>query len=242
MNGGYVEDYNMNTGLGAPGTLPPTVLLNAVKSIMCLRGQLLDGNSKIASGEISIESLPGANPAEGFQIPHNVSNSQPVILNDPTTGVVETQPGLAIDPATAIGFRYDTQAFFTELRTLRSLRASWVQQWAVLYPQIITQLSILGAALPTKGVFYSSIPGGSQNPAVNIAFFMLVVMVNTNLVQPLKSGGVVYNYNITQFAGPVSSGSPAIVNPIVQAALTNRKIGEGWPKTRGKAQTFGSNK
>lgn len=240
QGGGYLEDYNMKLSLGAPGTLPPVPVLNAVKSIVCLRGQLLEGNSKIANGEISVETLPGANPAEGFQIPHNVPNSYPVVLNDPTTGTAETTIGVANDPEQAIAYRLDTQAFFTELRTLRSLRASWVNQWAVLYPNINTQLGIWGAALPTAGTLYTSFPTGINNPAGMIAYFMLLVMVNTNLVQNLKSGGVVYNYQITPFSNPNSSGSPQVYNPVLAAQLTRRKVGEGWPKTRGKMQTFGT--
>ncbi|HUD11070.1 MAG TPA: hypothetical protein VMS08_01560, partial [Candidatus Saccharimonadia bacterium] len=93
QGGGYIEDYNMLISLGAPGTLPPTAVLNAVKSIICLRGQLLEGNSKIANGEISIETLPGINPPEGYQIPHNVPGSYPIVLKDPTTAVLETTIG-----------------------------------------------------------------------------------------------------------------------------------------------------
>lgn len=238
--GGYVEDYNLNINLGAPGTLPPTGVLNAVNSICCLRGQLLDGGSKIANGEISIETLPGANPPEGFQIPHNVPSSYPINLNDPTTGTIETIPDITKDPEQAIAWRFDTQAFFTELRTLRSLRSTWVAQWNVLYPNIVTQLGIWGANLPQRGTIITAFPGGSTNPALNIAYFTLVVMVNTNLVQTQKSGGVAYNFNLLPFAGPNSSASPVIANPILQGTLTRRKVGEGWPKTRGKMQTFGT--
>jgi len=239
-SGGYLEDYNMKLALGAPGTLPPTPVLNAVKSIVCLRGQLLEGNSKIANGEISIETLPGMNPAEGFQIPHNVPNSYPVVLNDPTTNAVETTIGVANDPEQCIAYRLDTQAFYTELRTLRSIRASWVNQWGVLYPAIVAQLGIWGAALPAAGNLYTSFPVGINNPAGMIAYFMLVVMVNTNLVQNLKSGGTVYNFQVTPFASPNSSGSPQVLNPLVVPTLARRKVGEGWPKTHGKMQTFGT--
>lgn len=240
QGGGYVEDYNMRLSLGAPGVLPPVPVLNAVRSIITLRGQLLEGNSKIANGEISIDTVTGVDPPEGFNVPHNVPNSYPVVLNDPTSGTVETTIGVANDPEQAIAYRLDTQAFFTELRTLRSLRASWVNQWGVLAPNIQTQLGIWGANLPAAGTLYTSFPAGINNPAGMIAWFMLLVMVNTNLVRPLKSGGVMYNFDIIPFSNPNSSGSPAVVNPILQPQLTRRKVGTGWPKIQGKMQTFGT--
>jgi hypothetical protein len=239
--GGYVEDYNLLLGLGAPGVLPSVQALNAVKSILCLRGQLLEGNSKIANGEISIETLPGQNPPEGFQIPHNVSNSQPVVLNDPTTGTVEVAIGIANDQEQCIAFRLNTNSGFTELRTLRSIRATWVNQWPVLLNNIQTQLGIWGAALPAAGTLITSYPAGINNPAGMIAYFMLVVMVNTNLVQEKPLPTSVTSFNILPFATPSSSGSPAVVNPILVPTLARRKVGEGWPKTRGKMQTFGTN-
>lgn len=241
QGGGYLEDYNINIALGAPGTLPPVAVLNAVKSIVCLRGQIAEGNSKIANGEISIETLPGMNPAEGFQIPHAVANSFPVVLNDPTSGTPETIPGVANDPEQCIAYRLDTGAGASELRTLRSIRASWVNQWAVLYPNIVAQLGIWGANLPTPGTAITSFPAGINNPAGMIAYFMLVVMVNTNLVQNKPTSRSVTSFQLTTWKTPMSSGiSPAAINPILVPQLARRKVGEGWPKIHGKMQTFGT--
>lgn len=240
QGGGYIEDYNMLISLGAPGTLPPTAVLNAVKSIICLRGQLLEGNSKIANGEISIETIPYQNPPEGFQIPHAVANSYPMVLNDPTTNAAETTIGVANDPEQCISYRLDTNTGYTELRTLRSIRASWVNQWAILYPNINTQLGIWGAALPAAGTLITSFPAGINNPAGMIAYFMLVVMVNTNLVQNKPLPTSVTSFNLLPFRQPNSSGSPQVYNPILQPNLARRKVGEGWPKTKGKMQTFGT--
>ena len=239
QGGGYLEDYNLDPAMGAPGTVPPAPVLNAVKSIYCLRGQLLDGNSKMANGEISIETLPGQNPAEGYQIPHNITNSYPVLLNDPTTGAAETTIGVSNDPEQCIAFRI-AYGFYTELRTMRSLRASWVNQWAVLGPNISTQLQIWGSARPAQGALITSFPPGINNPAGMIAYFMLVVMVNTVLVQNKPNPRSVLNFELTQPTPPNSSGSAQVVNPILSQYLTRRKIGEGWPKTRGKMQTFGT--
>lgn len=240
QGGGYLEDYNLLTAPAGPTAYPSTQILYTIKSIACLRGQLLEGNSKIANGELSIETLPGMNPAEGFQVPHNVANSVPIVLNDPATGTIETQPGVAIDPTQAIAWRLDTQSFFTELRTLRSLRSSWVNNWGLLYPNINTQLGIWGAALPANGTLITAFPGGSTNPALCIAYFMLYVLVSTKLVQNVNSGGYTSSFTVTPYAAPNSSGSPAIVNPIVVPALTRRLVGEGWPKTKGKMQSFGT--
>lgn len=240
QGGGYLEDYNMLLALGAPGTLPPVPVLNAVKSIVCLRGQLLEGNSKIANGEISIDTIPGQDPAEGFQIPHAVPSSYPVVLNDPTTGTAETTPGIANDAEQAISYRFDTNTGYSELRTLRSLRASWVSQWAVLYPNINTQLGVWGAVLPTAGTLITGYPAGINNPAGMIAYFMLVVMVNTNLVRNQPTSRSVTSFDVLPFRTPNSSGSPRVINPILSPVLTRRKVGEGWPKTKGKMQTFGT--
>lgn len=238
--GGYLEDYNLNTVVNSPTQAMDAGTLNAVKAIVCLRGQLLEGNSKIANGEISIETIPGQNPAEGFNIPHNVANSSPVLLNDPSSGYAETQIGIAIDSEQAIAYRLNTQIGFSELRTLRSLRATWVNQWGVLYPNINTQLGIWGAMLPARQGVITGYPAGINNPAGMIAYFMLVVLVNTQLIQPLASGGYTYNFEATPYATPSSVLSPSVINPIMVPQLTRRKIGEGWPKTRGKMQSFGT--
>jgi hypothetical protein len=240
QGGGYLEDYNMLQSLGAPGTLPTTQVLQAVKWITCLRGQLLDGNSKIANGEISIESLPGVNIAEGFQIPHAVPNSFPVVQNDPTTNVAETTIGVANDPEQSIAYRLDTQTGYTELRTLRSLRSSWVSQWGVLYPNIVAQLGIWGAAAPANLANPPAYPVGINNPAGKIAYFMLFLLRNTQLVQNKPLPTSVTSFLVTPFSAPNSSGSPAVINPVVVPQLARRKVGEGWPKTHGKMQTFGT--
>lgn len=240
QGGGYLEDYNILQSLGAPGTLPPVAVLQAVKWIVCLRGQLLEGNSKIANGEISIETIPGINPAEGFQIPHAVANSYPVVMNDPTTGVAETTIGQASDAEQCIAYRLDTGNGFSELRTLRSIRATWVNQWGVLYPNINTQLGYWGAAAPASLAVSPTYPVGINDPAGKIAYFMLFLLRNTQLVQnkPLRTS--VTSFQLQTFAAPNSSGSPAVINPILSPQLARRKIGEGWPKTRGKMQTFGT--
>lgn len=240
QGGGYLEDYNLLLQNAAPGTTPPAAVLNAVKSIVILRGKLLEGNSKIANGEISIETLPGINPPEGYQIPHNVPGSYPIVLKDPTTAVLETTIGVANDPEQCIAYRLDTQLGYSELRTLRSIRASWVNQWATLYPQIITQLAGLTTALPAPQTLITSFPGGSTDPAFCIAYFMLVVLVNTNFVKPFPLPNSVTTFTILNYKNPSSSGSPVVVNPILIPALARRKVGEGWPKTHGKAQTFGT--
>jgi|SRR5579871_379006 len=240
QGGGYIEDYNMLLGLGSPGTLPPTPVLNAVNWITQLRGQLLEGNSKIANGEISIETIPYQNPPEGFQIPHAVANSFPKYLNDPTSGVLETDIGIANDPEQAIAYRLNTGLGQSELRTLRSLRASWVNQWSVLYPNINTYLGIQGAQAPPNITLAPTYGAWNLNPAAMISYFMILLLNNTNLVQNKPTSRSVTSFNLIPFAQPNSSGSPMVINPIVTNQLARRKVGEGWPKTHGKMQTFGT--
>lgn len=249
QGGGYLEDYNLLQSLGTTPVASNQKVLNAVKSIFCLRGQLLDGNSGIANGEISIETIPGMNPPEGFQIPHSfpttnpVTKYYPVLLNDPTTNVAETVINVAQDPGTAIGWRLDTQNFFTELRTLRSLRSTWVQQWGVLFPQINTALGNLSVTPPAAGALltsFSVLGAQAAYPAWCIAYYMLVVLVNTQLVQYFPNRSSVTGFTVTPYGTGNSATSPATVNPIISQQLTYRKIGEGWPKTRGKMQSFGT--
>ena len=247
--GGFVEDYNLNPTLGTTPVASNQKVLNAVKSIYCLRAQLLDGNSEVANGEISIETLPGMNPAEGFQIPHSFPTTipptiyYPTLLQDPTSGTLETTINVAADPGTCVAWRLDTQNFVSELRTLRCMRSTWVQQWGVLYPNLVSAIGNLGVNPPVAGNLYTSFPtyrSSKTTPDGCIAFFMLVVLVNTALVQNVTTNTSVTAFNITPYGLPNSTGSPATVNPIVARDLTYRKIGEGWPKTRGKMQTFGT--
>ena len=249
QGGGYLEDYNLNPILGGAPVASTQKVLNAVKSIFCLRGQLLDGNSGIANGEISIETIPGMNPPEGFQIPHSfpvtnpVTKYYPIEMNDPTSGMLETVINVAQDPGTAIGWRLDTQNFFTELRTLRSLRSTWVQQWGVLLPQLVNALGNLGVTPPTAGNLYTSfspLGANSTNPAWCIAYYMLVVLVNTALVQYYPNRSSVTAFTVTPYGLPNTATSPQTVNPLISQQLTYRKIGEGWPKIHGKMQSFGT--
>lgn len=243
-NGGYVEDYALYLD-GYPANPsaqePPLGIQYLMKSIYCLRGQLLDGQSKMANAELSVETLPGQNPPEGFQLPHNIPNSQPIVLADPMTGSVEAVPTVAIDPATAIAWRLDTQLGYSDLRTLRSLRANWVNEWSTLYTQINTQLAGLSASPPViTGSAITTFPGLSTNPAFCIAYFMALVLGGTQLIKPVSSGGYPYVFNTQTYKTPNSSGSPVVINPIVSNTLTKRNVGEGWPKTRGKMQSFGT--
>jgi len=240
QGGGYQEDYALNIACPTPTTYPSASVLQIMKNLYCLRGQLLDGNSKMANAELSIETVPGANPAEGFNVPHGVLNSYPILLNDPTTGVIEPQIGFATDPGTCLAYRLDTQAGFTELRTLRSMRASWVNQWGTLYNQLLTQIGAWGANPPNPTAANTTFPGGTTNPASCIAYFLVMVMKSTLLIQNQKSGGVIYQFGALTWATPNSVNSPIVYNPILQSNLTYRKVGEGWPKTRGKMQTFGT--
>lgn len=83
-SGGYVEDYNL---LLAPQNLtspPYTAVLQVLYNIIKWRGFLLEGNSKIANGVLSIETVVGMNPPEGFMVPHQLAG-YPVVMNDPTT-------------------------------------------------------------------------------------------------------------------------------------------------------------
>jgi hypothetical protein len=194
----------------------------------------------MANAELSIETVPGINPPEGFNVPHNIPNSFPILLNDPTTQVIEPVIGFAGDPGTAIAWRLDTQAGYTELRTLRSLRASWVNQWGALSSQINVQLGAWGANPPVPTNANTTFPGGTTNPASCIAFFMVMVLKSTLLIQNVKSGGTVFIFNDIPWATPNSVNSPQVFNPILQPNLTYRKVGEGWPKTHGKMQTFGT--
>lgn len=249
QGGGYQEDFALLPSLGGTPVASNQKVLNAAKSIYCLRGQLLDGNSGMANAEISIETLPGINPPEGFQIPHSfpvtspVTKYYPIVLNDPTTNVLETTINVAADPGTAIGWRLDTQNFLTELRTLRSLRSTWVQQWGVLLPQIQNAIGNLSVTPPAAGALLTSFsPLGAQAayPAWCIAYYMLVVLVNTALVSNVKTNTSVTAFNIQPYLTGNSSASPVTINPIMSQNLTYRKIGEGWPKTHGKMQTFGT--
>jgi hypothetical protein len=240
QGGGYLEDYNLNGGTGIPPTLPAQGVLNVVKWILCLRGQLLEGNSKIANGEISVETVPGVNPPEGFQIPHAVPNSSPILLPDPTTGTLETQVQVANDPEQCIAYRLNVGTGTSELRTLRSIRASWVNQWEVLYSNIVAQLGIMGAQPGPNLTLAPAFPVGLTNPAQYIAYFLLLLRANTNFVQYTPNPRSVLGFSLLPFLAPNSSGSPAVANPILVPQLARRKVGEGWPKTRGKMQTFGT--
>lgn len=240
QGGGFQEDYALNLPCATPTTYPVTSVLQVMKNLYCLRGQLLDGNSKMANAELSIETQPGINPAEGFNVPHGVPNSYPILLNDPTTQVIEPVIGVAIDPGTCMAFRFDTQVGYTELRTLRCMRASWVNQWGTLSGQINAQIGAWGQNPPNPTIANTTFPGGTTNPASCIAYFMVMVLKSTLLIQNTPTTRSFGLFNAIPWASPNSVNSPVVYNPILQPILTYRKVGEGWPKTRGKMQTFGT--
>lgn len=241
QGGGYMEDYNLAIG-PTPATPPPSPyvpqpsaqVLQVLYNIIKYRGSLLEQNSKIANGVLSVETIVSKNPPEGYMIPHQ-SAGYPIPMQDPTTGAIEQTANAAIDPAQCMYFKYTVSNLAnTEAHWLRSIRATWVNQFATLGPAIQAYINANGAASYVNAPYAPL----STNPAYAIGYFMLYLRDNTYFIQINKSGGVNFQFTPLPYATVLPSVGQVCCPTLV--GLARKKVGEGWPKIHGRAQNFGS--
>lgn len=234
QGGGYQEEYNLLLTPSGLTTAPSPAVLQVVYNIIKYRGSLLEANSKIANGVISIETLISANPPEGYQVPHQ-SAGYPIPMNDPTTNAIEITPAVAIDPQQCMAFKFTAvNLLYTQYHWLRSIRSTWVNQFATLQTNVQAYINTNGTA-SFQNAGYAPL---STNPAFAIGYFMLYLRDNTQLIQNAVSGGIEYGFTGTAFAkqlpGVNQTCSPTLTG------LARKKVGEGWPKIKGRATNFGS--
>lgn len=234
QGGGYQETYNLLIQPVSLTAAPGANVLQVLYNIIQYRGSLLDANSKIANGVLSIETLISTNPPEGFQVPHQ-SAGYPIPMNDPTTAALEKTPAASIDPAQCMAFKFTTvNLLYSDYHWLRSLRSTWVNQFATLQANVQAYINTNGTA-SYANAGYSPL---SSNPAYALGYFMLYLRDNTQLVQNAVSGGVEYGFTGTAYAKQLP-GATQICCPTL-VGLARKKVGEGWPKIKGRAQNFGS--
>lgn len=236
QGGGYLEDYNLAIAPVSATAAPTPQVLQVLYNIVNYRGILLENNSKIANGVLSIETIVSMNPPEGYQVPHQAAG-YPTPMNDPTSNALEKVPAAALDPQQCMAFKFTASNYqSTEYHWLRSIRSTWVNQFPTLGPAIQAYINANGSTNYQNAGFLTL----SANPAYAIGYFMLYLRDNTSFIQPLKSGGNNYNYNFNQISFlQALPGLPNTYCPTL-IGLARKKVGSGWPKIHGKMQSFGT--
>ena len=219
--GGYVEDVNLSTTPTAAGAAPDPGALAQCAAIAQLRGYMLEGNSRIANMVLSRESAPGNNPPEGFELQHAMAGV-PTQLTSLITSEIEDGIELASDPAQAIQYQLNTYQGVIETRTIRSVRASWISMFGALLPTITFPNA------PTDAAPDGTVPGPT------LGQYMGYIRDNSVLIQKTPTLGS--PFNAMPFPTAVIAGVTPI--PITVTGTTRKKVGYGWPKTRGRKATF----
>jgi hypothetical protein len=216
--GGYLEDYDL---LAAVGSF--SAAYSAMTAIATLRGALLEAGSRIANMVLSVETAAGTNPAEGYELAHNLAGV-PQLMKDPVSAVLESNIALTSDPKQCIVWHLDTGLGQTPGRTLRSIRSTWVANNALL----VSGIAPLGYNAAT------TTPPVANTPAAAISNFFSFIRDNTVLIQLTPSGP--QPFAAIPFAARFVSGPNGA--DFAVDGIGSRKIGEGWPKVRGRKPSY----